>query len=49
MGRGDIIPIVPGLALCNEIVKLHGGEMDIKSELDAGTVVVFTFSFRERE
>jgi signal transduction histidine kinase len=49
MGRGDIIPVVPGLALCSDIVKLHGGEMDIMSELDAGTVVVFTSSSRERE
>jgi signal transduction histidine kinase len=28
-----------GLAVANEIIELHGGELDIKSEKDVGTVV----------
>lgn len=30
-----------GLALCNEIARLHGSELDIKSEVDVGTVISF--------
>ncbi len=28
-----------GLSICNEIVKLHGGRIEIKSKLDEGTIV----------
>jgi heavy metal sensor kinase len=28
-----------GLSICDEIVKLHGGKIDIKSKLDEGTIV----------
>lgn len=31
-----------GLAICNEIVELHGGKMTIESELSKGTTVSFT-------
>ena len=29
-----------GLSICDEIAKLHGGELLIKSELDKGTKVI---------
>ena len=32
-----------GLAICDEIVRLHGGELDIESELNMGTVVILGF------
>ena len=31
-----------GLAISNEIVKLHGGEMKIKSKKGEGTCIIFT-------
>lgn len=35
-----------GLSICDEIVKLHGGSLDIKSEEGAGTEVVVTLPVR---
>jgi len=32
-----------GLALCNEFIKILGGQMDVESELNRGTKVSFTF------
>jgi PAS domain S-box-containing protein len=36
-----------GLSLCQEIVRMHGGSMDIKSTAGAGTQVVLTLPRRE--
>lgn len=30
-----------GLAICDELVRLHGGTMEIDSEVGRGTVVIF--------
>ncbi len=35
-----------GLSICDEIVKLHGGHMDIKSKLNEGTTVIVTLPIR---
>ena len=32
-----------GLAVCDEIVNLHGGTLEIKSEIDVGTTVIISF------
>ena len=36
-----------GLSLCNEIMKMHKGKMDIKSKLGKGTEITITFPYRE--
>jgi PAS domain S-box-containing protein len=36
-----------GLSLCNEIVKMHKGTMDIKSRVGEGTEITVTFPYRE--
>ncbi len=38
-----------GLTLCHEIVKLHGGKMEITSRPGAGTEVIMTFPCEEEE
>lgn len=41
-----------GLALCNEIARLHGSALDIKSEVNVGTAISFdvpTFGLKEGE
>lgn len=35
-----------GLSICDEIVKLHGGNMEIKSELEEGTIVIVSLPIR---
>lgn len=35
-----------GLSICDEIVKLHGGTMEIKSKLGEGTVVIVSLPLR---
>lgn len=37
-----------GLALCNEIMKMHGGGMRIASTPGAGTEVVLTLPYKEK-
>ncbi|MDU3192708.1 MAG: ATP-binding protein, partial [Finegoldia magna] len=38
-----------GLSICEEIVKLHKGELMIKSKLDEGTTVSFTLPLGDDE
>ncbi|MEW6109787.1 MAG: PAS domain S-box protein [Nitrospirota bacterium] len=38
-----------GLSLCNEIVKMHGGKMEIKSRLGHGTEIIVTVPYRGAE
>lgn len=35
-----------GLSICDEIVKLHGGQMEIKSKLGEGTVVIVSLPLK---
>lgn len=37
-----------GLSLCSEIVKMHGGRMDIKSRLNKGTEIVVLLPYRRQ-
>lgn len=36
-----------GLSICDEIMKLHGGSMEIQSELNKGTKVIVSFPIEE--
>lgn len=36
-----------GLSICEEITKLHGGSLDIESEVDKGTIVKVTLPIKE--
>ena len=36
-----------GLSICDEIVKLHGGTIEILSKLGEGTIVVIEFPLKE--
>lgn len=47
--HGDLDGTGLGLALCKEIVEGHGGKIQIKSELGAGTSVVFTMPAYKEE
>ncbi|MDU5921821.1 MAG: ATP-binding protein, partial [Finegoldia magna] len=38
-----------GLSICEEIVKLHKGELMIKSKIDEGTTVSFTLPLGDDE
>ena len=38
-----------GLALCQEIVSVHGGTMKLQSRLDQGTLVILTFPISNRK
>jgi two-component system sensor histidine kinase VicK len=38
-----------GLSIAREIIRAHGGEIDMDSELHAGTTVTFTLPVREGE